>query len=262
MATTTTTTQITEELLKRETRSFDLETVFRLSLIGRSVLDMSGVRLCPYLVELDLSGNRIARISGVNELVKLRRLNLSSNRIPNISAEDVAGLESLETLVLLDNLIGTVGSLAGLRDLHALRTLELVAFDGSLANPVCAKPAYRDGILELLPQLVLLDSTRRPTRPQTGAGGKLYEDLFARMHAQFRLPPVKVRTQPPLELPPPTPWINPTSFSLPPLPTDDDTTSPLDSKRFAAVRAECRLLCEKASSLISDSEQLLSNQPP
>ena len=180
-----------------------------------------GLDACRHLRELDLSCNAIAAISGLGALTALRKLSLAHNRIAHITGLDA--LLCLEHLLLQGNRVATLAAagLPALAALPALRSLYLQSSTskevplprrvpalrsvwagaaGSLcganggalvvqANPVCARPGYKQAVLAELPNLQNLDGDREPhgsRLPAPGgepAGGRgrseRYEAAFA-----------------------------------------------------------------------------------
>ncbi|CAL8344197.1 unnamed protein product [Merluccius merluccius] len=137
-----------------------------------------------HLRHLDLSSNHISRIEGLASLSSLRTLNLSCNLITKVE-----GLNGLVNLTRLNLSYNKINSLTGLLYLHGvdykLKQLSLhsncldninhllqcmlgvqslrdvtLSLDGE-GNPVCSLPAYREVVMQSLPQICVLDGVDR-----------------------------------------------------------------------------------------------------
>uniref|UniRef100_A0ABM5GC05 Leucine-rich repeat and coiled-coil domain-containing protein 1 isoform X1 n=1 Tax=Pogona vitticeps TaxID=103695 RepID=A0ABM5GC05_9SAUR len=132
------------------------------------------------LQHLDLSSNHIASIEGLSSLANLRTLNLACNLITKVE-----GLEKLFSLTKLNLSYNHIHDLSGLLHLrgsnckvshielhsncisdlnHLLQCLaglqhltNLSLEKNGKSNPVCAKIGYREILLQVLPQLTILD---------------------------------------------------------------------------------------------------------
>ena len=79
---------LTDEYLKAITGKFDLETVFNLELVNKSIGSLGSIPKCTSLLYLDLSHNNISSINGLDNLdslVHIMFIDLSYNKISNIS---------------------------------------------------------------------------------------------------------------------------------------------------------------------------------
>ncbi|CAN0077034.1 unnamed protein product, partial [Phaeothamnion confervicola] len=148
------------DLIKRASGQYDVETVQWLDLHGRGLPRIQSLEQCVSLVTLDLSRNQISLVECLDALTCLQRLDLSSNAIERV--EGLSRLAALEYLDLKGNRISDVEETAtALRMLPKLEQLFLRAYGGSLANPLCAAPAYPVALARHLPNLRILDGESR-----------------------------------------------------------------------------------------------------
>ena len=96
----------------------DLENITTLNGNGWNISDISGIRYCKNLQNLDLRDNQIIDISELSSLVHLQTLALLTNQIIDISS--LSGLMNLQVLGLSGNQIIDIGSLWGLTNLTLL----------------------------------------------------------------------------------------------------------------------------------------------
>ncbi|XP_028831792.1 leucine-rich repeat and coiled-coil domain-containing protein 1 isoform X2 [Denticeps clupeoides] len=140
--------------------------VTSLNLHCNRVSHIDGLATARHLRHLDLSSNRISRIAGLEALSSLRTLNLSCNSISRV--EGFLYLHGSEYKLKhvhlqcnqLDNMNHVLQCMLGLQ---SLRDVTLGA-DGA-HNPVCALPAYRELVLQSLPQISILDAVDRWGNP-------------------------------------------------------------------------------------------------
>ncbi|NWI68072.1 LRCC1 protein, partial [Todus mexicanus] len=158
--------------------SQDLHT---LNLHSNRIAAIEGLEHLRKLQHLDLSSNQIRRIEGLSALAELRTLSLACNLLTKV--EGLQGLFQLvaETIVLWWFFLTFSGfqSLHGTRHkishiyLHSncinsidhllectkgLRRLTHLTLDrNGKANPVCHAAGYRETVLQMLPQLTVLD---------------------------------------------------------------------------------------------------------
>jgi len=97
---------------------WDGEKVTKLTIVNKSLQDITPLSKFSYLEELNISGNKINDLTPLSKLLLLRKLDLSKNEIHNISAlEDLINLDWLE----LDyNNIDDLNPLSGLKRLKFL----------------------------------------------------------------------------------------------------------------------------------------------
>ena len=153
--------ELDETLILEEARTFDLETVTKLTCRAKGLARISRLDRCINLTELDLSGNGIHRIEGLDNLRKLKKLVLVNNRISSV--ENISKCPSLEHVLLQGNHIASLDSFLELPLLPNLKSIYLRNIDGTQQNPVCCAPDYRIQLLKLLPGLRNLDGERQPT---------------------------------------------------------------------------------------------------
>jgi hypothetical protein len=155
-------TRVTESLIKSRAATFDLESVFSLSLSGLRLVRLESVlNGCVWLWELDVSGNALDSLAPLDgaALSKLRVIDASHNRLASAAA--VPESSSVDTLYLQGNRFASLDELTVLsRRLPALRVLHMQQLDGAHANPLCSDPAYRDRCRALFTRLQVLDGER------------------------------------------------------------------------------------------------------
>jgi Leucine-rich repeat (LRR) protein len=151
--------RITKQMLKNESREFDVESIHTLDLHGRGISDLGCLSQCSGLERLDLSWNSITSIDLLMTLTNLVYLDLSSNQISVLV--DLHHLEHLSFLNLAGNLIRSVDAVCHcLSDLLCLTELRLKDVSLGLSNPVCDSPTYIHCICSSLSHLVILDGER------------------------------------------------------------------------------------------------------
>ncbi len=94
----------------------DYDNVIVLGISGKKITDITFLKRCKSLRELDLGGTGISDISALAGLTNLTVLYLYNNPISDISA--LAGLTNLTVLFLNNNPISDIGPLAGLEKLE------------------------------------------------------------------------------------------------------------------------------------------------
>lgn len=155
---------LTDEYLKAITGKFDLETVFNLELVNKSIGSLGSIPKCTSLLYLDLSPNNISSINGLDNLVHIMFLDLSYNKISNIS--NIGNLRDLINCKLQGNNIS--GPLPSF--FSELRKIEKLCFhevpieekpDVNTSNPICQNENYRQEVLDSIPQLKWLDGIPR-----------------------------------------------------------------------------------------------------
>ncbi|XP_022334076.2 leucine-rich repeat-containing protein 61-like [Crassostrea virginica] len=150
--------KITKPLLKTRSGEFDIESIHTLNLRDCGLSDLGCISECTQLERLNLSRNDISKLNKLAGLGNLTSLNLSANRITNI--EGLQALENLQSVNLAGNLIGSVNSLRCLTALDKLEELRLHDPLRDLSNPLCHSTTYRRDVLDMLPNLKVLDGER------------------------------------------------------------------------------------------------------
>lgn len=97
---------------------------------------------------IDLTNNELVEASGIPNWEGLETVLMANNNIYTVG--DMAGL-ALRSLLLAQNNISTLKLLVNLRSLESIHTLLL------LGNPVCSEHYYRQFLIWLLPSLRVLD---------------------------------------------------------------------------------------------------------
>lgn len=219
--------KITTVLLKSRTGEFDLESILFLKLRNLGIYDLGCIGECVNLERLDLSGNNITNLGPLSPLRRLLVLNLSANRISNL--EPLSSCESLQSLNVAGNVIPSVDNLHALKSLRKLESIRLKDNTYNYTNPICKNSSYRTLILEMFPNLKVLD---------------------AGMYKNGQLP----------EVPETKPWVDDGFWEI-----KRSNNAIVDEayKQFSDVLHECRLLNSRAAHVISQNERTFSlkNQP-
>ncbi|XP_062572394.1 leucine-rich repeat-containing protein 61-like [Saccostrea cucullata] len=150
--------KITKALLKTRSGEFDIESIHTLNLRDCGLSDLGCISECSQLERLNLSRNDLCKLNKLAGLGNLTILNLSGNRITNL--EGLQALENLQSVNLAGNLIGSINSLRCLTALDKLEELRLHDSLRDLSNPLCHSPMYRRDVLDMLPNLKVLDGER------------------------------------------------------------------------------------------------------
>uniref|UniRef100_A0AAZ3SUA2 Leucine-rich repeat-containing protein 61 n=1 Tax=Oncorhynchus tshawytscha TaxID=74940 RepID=A0AAZ3SUA2_ONCTS len=220
--------KVTAVLLKSRTGEFDLESILFLKLRGLGIYDLGCIGDCINLERLDLSGNNITNLAPLSSLRLLQILNVSANRISNL--EDISCCDSLQSLNVAGNLISSIDNIHCLQSLRKLENIRLK------------------------------DNTYNYTNPGervVGRGSDLYklckdidETIKAGFYRNGQLP----------ELPGCKPWVDNDFWEI-----KRSSNAIIDEayKQFNDVLHECRLLNNRATHVISQTERSLSlkNQP-
>ncbi|GMH45050.1 hypothetical protein BSKO_13007 [Bryopsis sp. KO-2023] len=153
---------LTEEILKKESRCFDLDIIFTFRYTGKGLRKMGGMASLENLTSLDLSSNEIERMEGLESLASLENLNLGRNRIRRI--ENIQNLTKLRTLNLEHNRLQEVEdlNLNSLSKLMGLKDLRIRGVESEKPqNPVCSHSRLSDLVFAALPELKCFDGERR-----------------------------------------------------------------------------------------------------
>ncbi|KAK1789868.1 hypothetical protein P4O66_015747 [Electrophorus voltai] len=214
------------------------------------IYDLGCIGECINLERLDLSGNNITNLAPLASLRLLVVLNLSANRISNL--EPISSCESLQSLNVAGNLICSPDNLHALKSLRKLEIIRLKDNTYNYTNPVCKNSSYRNILLEMFPNIKVLDGER-----VVGRGSDLYQlckdiddTIKASIFKNCQLP----------ELPDCKPWVEDSFWEI-----KRSNNAIVDEayKQFNDVLHECRLLNSRASHAISQTERSLGlkNQP-
>uniref|UniRef100_W5NCA4 Leucine-rich repeat-containing protein 61 n=1 Tax=Lepisosteus oculatus TaxID=7918 RepID=W5NCA4_LEPOC len=237
--------KITAALLKSKTGEFDLESVLYLKLRCLGIYDLGCIGECINLERLDLSGNYITSLKPLASLKLLIVLNLSANRITNF--EPICLCDNLQSLNVAGNLISSFENLQCLQSLRKLESFRLKDISCNYTNPVCKNTSYRNIILEMFPNIKVLDGERL-----AGRGSDLYQlcrdiddSLKAGIYKNGPLPEV-------LDC---KPWVEEGYWDLK---RSNNAIIEEAYKQFNDILHECRLLSNRAAHLISQTERALS----
>ena len=155
---------LSDEYLKAITGKFDLETVFNLELVNKSISNLGSIPKCTSLLYLDLNHNNLSSISGIQSLVHVMFLDLSYNKI-----SDISYLNTFRDLINCklqgNNISGPFPSF-----FVKMAKLEKLTFHEyhvtgqpniNTSNPLCKNENYRQEVLNAVPQLMWLDGIPR-----------------------------------------------------------------------------------------------------
>ncbi|XP_067090177.1 leucine-rich repeat-containing protein 61 isoform X1 [Osmerus mordax] len=241
-------TKITAVLLKSRTGEFDLESILFLKLRGLGICDLGCIGECTNLERLDLSGNNITKLVPLSSLRLLIVLNVSANRISNLEA--ISSCDSLQSLNVAGNLISSIENLHCLQSLRKLENIRLKDNTYNFSNPVCKNTSYRSTLLEMFPNIKVLDGER-----VVGRGSDLYQlckdiddTIKAGLFKNGQLPEL------------PEQWVEDGFWEIK---RSNNAIIEEAYKQFNDVLHECRLLNNRAAHIISQTERSLSlkNQP-
>lgn len=237
--------KITAVLLKSHTGEFDLESILFLKLRGLGAHDLGCIGECMNLERLDLSGNSISNLAPLASLRHLSVLNLSANRISNL--EPLRSCESIQNLNLAGNIVSSTESLHCLQALRKLENIRLKDNTYNYTNPVCRNASYRTIVLEMFPNIKVLDGER-----VVGRGSDLYQlckdiddTIKAGLYKNGQL----------VEHPDCKPWVEDSYWEI-----KRSSNAIIDEayKQFNDVLHECRLLNNRATHVISQTERSMS----
>lgn len=237
--------KITAVLLKSRTGEFDLESILFLKLRGLGIHDLGCIGECINLERLDLSGNNISNLASLASLRLLSVLNLSANRISNLDA--LHSCDSLQNLNLAGNVISSIESLHCIASLRKLENIRLKDNTYNYSNPVCRNASYRSAVLEMFPSIKVLDGER-----VVGRGSDLYQlckdiddTIKAGLYKNGQL----------IEHPDCKPWVEDSYWEIK---RSNNAIIEEAYKQFNDVLHECRLLNNRATHVISQTERSMS----
>ncbi|KAL0968915.1 hypothetical protein UPYG_G00273640 [Umbra pygmaea] len=238
--------KVTAGLLKSRTGEFDLESILFLKLRGLGIFDLGCIGECITLERLDLSCNNITNLAPLSSLRLLLVLNVSANRITSLEA--ISSCDSLQSLNVSGNLISSIDNIHCLRSLRKLENIRLKDNTYNYTNPVCKNSTYRNIILEMFPNIRVLDGER-----VVGRGSDLYqlckdidETIKAGAYRNGQLPERSDYYKP---------WVENNFWEI-----KRSNNAIIDEayKQFNDVLHECRLLNNRAAHAISQTERSLS----
>ncbi|XP_028287385.1 leucine-rich repeat-containing protein 61 [Parambassis ranga] len=237
--------KITAVLLKSRTGEFDLESILFLKLRGLGIHDLGCIGECMNLERLDLSGNNITNLGPLAFLRLLSVLNLSANRISNL--EPLRSCDSLQNLNLAGNVICSTDNLHCIVSLRKLENIRLKDNTYNYSNPVCRNSSYRTTVLEMFPHIKVLDGER-----VVGRGSDLYQlckdiddTIKAGLYKNGQL----------TEHPDCKPWVEDNYWEMK---RSNNAIIEEAYKQFNDVLHECRLLNNRATHVISQTEKSMS----
>lgn len=170
---------VTEKLIRKKSEHNELmiSTLEELSLHQEDIEKIEHIHdWCRDLKILLMQSNLISKIENVNKLKKLEYLNLALNNVEVI--ENLEMLESLYKLDLTLNFIGKLRSVESLRGNYNLRELHLVG------NPCSDYPGYRNYVIDVLPQLTVLDSEEIKISDKLTAKNNYDLDMISKAEAE------------------------------------------------------------------------------
>ncbi|XP_029910389.1 leucine-rich repeat-containing protein 61 [Myripristis murdjan] len=237
--------KITAVLLKSRTGEFDLESILFLKFRSHGIHDLGCIGECINLERLDLSGNKITNLAPLASLRLLGVLNLSANRISNL--EPLSSCDSLQSLNVAGNLISSIENLHCLQSLRKLENIRLKDNTYNYSNPVCRNSSYRTVLLEMFPNIKVLDGER-----VVGRGSDLYQ-LCKDIDDTIKAGSYKNGQVP--DHADCKPWVEDSYWEI-----KRSNSAIIDEayKQFNDVLHECRLLNNRATHMISQTERSLS----
>ncbi|XP_041852226.1 leucine-rich repeat-containing protein 61 isoform X2 [Melanotaenia boesemani] len=195
--------------------------------------------------EFDLESILFLKLRGLASLRLLAVLNLSANRISNL--DPLHSCESLQNLNLAGNIISSVENLHCLVSLRKLENIRLKDNTYNYTNPVCRNTSYRSVVLEMFPNIKVLDGER-----VVGRGSDLYQ-LCKDIDDTIKAGSYKNGQL--LEQPDCKPWVEDSYWEI-----KRSNNAIIDEayKQFNDVLHECRLLNNRATHVISQTERSMS----
>ncbi|XP_040018119.1 leucine-rich repeat-containing protein 61 isoform X2 [Gasterosteus aculeatus] len=197
------------------------------------------------LEKLDLSANNITNLAPLASLRLLSVLGLSANRISNL--DPLRSCDSLQHLNLAGNIISSIESLHCLQPLRKLENIRLKDNTYNYSNPVCRNSAYRNTVLEMFPNIKVLDGER-----VVGRGSDLYQlckdiddTIKAGLYKNGQL----------VEHSDCKPWVEDNYWEIK---RSNNAIIEEAYKQFNDVLHECRLLNNRATHVISQTERSMS----
>uniref|UniRef100_H3A5T9 Leucine rich repeat containing 61 n=1 Tax=Latimeria chalumnae TaxID=7897 RepID=H3A5T9_LATCH len=236
--------KITAQLLKCRTGEFDLESILFLTLRGLGTSDLGCIGDCLNIERLDISDNNITNLTPLSSLKLLIVLNASCNRITNLDA--LSSCENLQSLNVAGNLLSSFDSLRGLTPLKKLENIRLKNCIGNFTNPVCISSAYRSTMLDMFPNIKVLDGER-----VSGRGSdlfKLCKDIDNSLKGLYNNGPLR-------EIPSAKPWVEKGYWDLKP---NQNIIIEEAYKQFNDILQECKELRGRANDALAQAEKSLS----
>ncbi|XP_006789361.1 leucine-rich repeat-containing protein 61 [Neolamprologus brichardi] len=237
--------KITAVLLKSRTGEFDLESILFLKLRNLGIHDLGCTGECINLERLDLSGNNITNLAPLASLRLLSVLNLSNNRVSSL--EPLRTCDVLQNLNVAGNIISSIENLHCLVSLRKLENIRLKDNTYNYTNPVCRNSSYRAVVLEMFPNIKVLDGER-----VVGRGSDLYQlckdiddTIKAGLYKNGQL----------VEHSDCKPWVEDTYWEIK---RSNNAIVEEAYKQFNDVLHECRLLNNRATHVISQTERSMS----
>lgn len=149
--------ELTAAQLLSVSGEFDLESIHLLNVEDSKIEDISVVSVCTNLTRLNARRNEISILFPLRNLKLLTWLNLSANRVTNI--DPLSGLDNLMDLNLAGNLIGSFDRVKCLQNISKLEKLRFCDTVEKLSNPICHNLSYEKNIMQMFPNLLVLDGT-------------------------------------------------------------------------------------------------------
>ncbi|ETV83455.1 hypothetical protein H257_04179 [Aphanomyces astaci] len=147
--------EITEDLLKRRSKHFDIACIQRLNLAGCDIRTVALLEGCTSLVELNLAKNHLLSLHGIPTLPTLKCLDCSFNTVTTL--DGMSPQPQLEELHVEGNDLARVDFALLQKQLPRLRRLFLHAPAAPRSNPVCKIDKYFDVVHAAMPSLESLD---------------------------------------------------------------------------------------------------------
>uniref|UniRef100_A0A3Q4HIV4 Leucine rich repeat containing 61 n=1 Tax=Neolamprologus brichardi TaxID=32507 RepID=A0A3Q4HIV4_NEOBR len=238
--------KITAVLLKSRTGEFDLESILFLKLRNLGIHDLGCTGECINLERLDLSGNNITNLAPLASLRLLSVLNLSNNRVSSL--EPLRTCDVLQNLNVAGNIISSIENLHCLVSLRKLENIRLKDNTYNYTNP------GNFGDFEHIPfsRCSPISKCWMVSERVVGRGSDLYQlckdiddTIKAGLYKNGQL----------VEHSDCKPWVEDTYWEIK---RSNNAIVEEAYKQFNDVLHECRLLNNRATHVISQTERSMS----
>lgn len=130
------------------------------NLSSNELHSLQGLQMLTALTSINLASNRLASLDGLRSLTTVQRLILSHNFIRSLASfvPGVGCVSRLRSLDLHNNLLASVQELSALSGHDNLQDLTLSG--GHPGNACCSIAGFRQCVVQVLPQLDLLDGQK------------------------------------------------------------------------------------------------------
>lgn len=135
----------------------ELRSLTDLNVSSNELQNTQSLKTLAALTSVNLASNRLQNVDGLQDLPQLQRLTLAHNQLRSLSSftQLATNRHSLKYLDLQNNQITSIQELAVLKLCTSLRHLKIAG--GFPGNPICNIPGFQHLVVQMLPQLDLLD---------------------------------------------------------------------------------------------------------